>query len=147
MKKDIPLALYKKILQVLPVLTVDLVIVRNGKFLLLKRKNDPFKNTWWIPGGRFRKGETFESAVHRITKVETRLRVRVVKLLGVDGMHEHRYGIDVYSIGAVYLVKPIGKVPAKLRINGESSDAAWFSLIPPGVHPFVKKFLREAGFQ
>ena len=150
MKKSryhIPLEFYKKILSVVPVLTVDLVIVDNGKFLLLKRANPPFRGTWWIPGGRFRKGETFERAARRIAKAETGLSVKIVKLLGVDGMHEQRYGIDVYSIGVVHLVKPVGKVSAKLRLNKESSDAQWFSRIPPRSHPFVKKFLGSAGFK
>ncbi len=143
---DIPLNFYKTIIKHLPVLTVDLVIVHRGRVLLLKRAIQPFRGTWWIPGGRFQKGETFERAVWRIAKAETGLSVKIVKLLGVDGMHERRWGIDVHSIGVVYLVKPTGK-SLKLKLNKESNDAVWFSHVPKKSHWFVRKFLREAGFR
>lgn len=146
MKKDIPRALYEKILRVLPVLTVDLVIVHEGEFLLLKRKNNPFKNTWWIPGGRFRKGEDFERAARRIAKEEVGFDIKIIKLLGVGDMHERRWGILVHSIGVVYMAKPRQENIRLFHVNFAGEELKFHTKINSRLHPFVKKFLREAGF-
>ena len=135
--------LYKKILRVMPVLTVDLVIVWRGKFLLVKRASPPFRGAWWIPGGRFQKGETFESAAHRLAKEETGLDIKIIKLLGVGDMYEQRWGIRVHSIGVVYLVRP--KDISRLQVNRESKEVAWFKKAPNKLHPVVKRFLNTAG--
>jgi len=44
-------------------LTVDAVIIRNGKILLIRRKNDPFRGFFALPGGYVEKGEDAKGAV------------------------------------------------------------------------------------
>ena len=34
-----------------PALTVDIIIEKDSEIVLIKRKNDPFKGSWAIPGG------------------------------------------------------------------------------------------------
>ena len=76
--------LYKKIQEVLPICCVDVVILnKNKEFLLLKRKNEPAKDQWWVPGGRIKKGEKTEKAVLRKVKEETGLNIKIKKMLGV----------------------------------------------------------------
>jgi len=75
--------LYQKILEVMPIPTVDAIIVHNGKFLLLKRNNPPVKGEWWLPGGRIRKGEQLEGAVKREVREETGLECNVIRQVGV----------------------------------------------------------------
>lgn len=49
----IPDDLYRKILIVLPIPCVDLLVVDpDGRVLLVKRRNEPAKGLWWVPGGR-----------------------------------------------------------------------------------------------
>jgi len=70
---------YKK-----PSLTVDIIIINeNNDFILIKRKNEPFKNHWAIPGGFVDYGETVENAAIREAKEETSIDVKIKKLLGV----------------------------------------------------------------
>jgi len=38
--------------------TVSIVIEKDGKFLLIKRRNKPEKNYWAVPGGHVDEGET-----------------------------------------------------------------------------------------
>jgi len=50
--------LYKKILEYLPILCVDVIIKDlNGSILLIKRNNEPLKGEWWVIGGRVLHGE------------------------------------------------------------------------------------------
>lgn len=66
-----------------PWLTVDAVIEKNGKLLLVKRGNPPFEAAHALPGGFVETGETVEEAVVREVEEETGLRTAVTGLLGV----------------------------------------------------------------
>jgi 8-oxo-dGTP diphosphatase len=68
---------------VTPLLTVDTVILYMGKLVFIKRKNDPFKGHFALPGGFVEVGETVETAAVREAKEETGLDVDIIKLLGV----------------------------------------------------------------
>ena len=70
---------YKK-----PSLTVDIFIFNDKKeFILIKRKNDPFKNYWALPGGFVDYGETTEHAAVREAKEETSIDVELIDLFNV----------------------------------------------------------------
>ena len=58
-----------------PVVGVGAVIICDGKILLEKRKNDPGKGKWSIPGGLVELGESVEQTVIREVKEETGLDV------------------------------------------------------------------------
>jgi colanic acid biosynthesis protein WcaH len=60
--------LYKEIVKWMPIPSVEVIIVRNGKLLLLRREYDPAKGQWWFPGGRIRRGESIEEALFREVK-------------------------------------------------------------------------------
>lgn len=65
-------------------MTVDAVILcEDDSIVLIKRKYDPYKGSWALPGGFVEWGETVESAVVREAKEETGLEVDIIKLVGV----------------------------------------------------------------
>lgn len=66
-----------------PRLTVDGIIIKNKKILLIQRKNEPYKNYYALPGGFVNYGETVEKAIEREIKEETNLKIKVKKLAGV----------------------------------------------------------------
>jgi len=50
---------YNQIIEVLPILCVDVIIQnKDGEYLLIKRANEPKVGCWWVIGGRVHKGET-----------------------------------------------------------------------------------------
>ena len=68
----------------IPSLTTDIFIFdENTDFILIKRKNDPFKNHWALPGGFVEYGETVETAAIREAKEETNIDVELLDLVNV----------------------------------------------------------------
>ncbi|MBE6513158.1 MAG: NUDIX hydrolase [Methanobrevibacter olleyae] len=68
----------------IPSLTVDIFIFNeNHEFILIKRKNDPFKDSWALPGGFVDYGESTEDAAIREAKEETSIDVELERLFNV----------------------------------------------------------------
>ena len=101
-----------------PSLTVDAVITcENDSVILIKRKKNPYKDSWALPGGFVEYGETVESAVIREVKEETGLDVDLCKIVGVysDPERDPRG----HTVTICYLAKKTG---GKLKANTDASD-------------------------
>ena len=106
-----------------PKLTVDAIITKNDKILLIKRRRKPFKDFWALPGGFVNYGEKVEDAVIREVLEETSLECRVEKLLGVysDPNRDPRG----HTVSIVYHLKIIKGEP---RGNDDACDAKFFNI-------------------
>lgn len=68
----------------IPSVTTDIFIFDDDlNFILIKRKNDPYKDYWAIPGGFVEYGETVENAAVREAKEETHIDVELKDLVNV----------------------------------------------------------------
>ena len=68
----------------IPSLTADIFIYDNNlNFILIKRKNNPFKDYWALPGGFVEYGESVENAAQREAKEETNIDVELENLVNV----------------------------------------------------------------
>ena len=81
-----------------PLAAIDLILTdRDGKILVGKRKNNPAKGKWFVPGGRIRKNETFEKAIQRLCREEVPFgRVGRPRFLGA---FEHFYRVNAGGSG------------------------------------------------
>ncbi len=66
-----------------PALTVDAIVYREDKILMVKRKNPPFEGAWALPGGFVEYGERVEDALIRELKEETGLEAVEPRLFNV----------------------------------------------------------------
>lgn len=109
----------------LPMVGVGALIHKNGRILLVKRRNEPNKGKWAFPGGLVELGERVEDALIREVREEVGLRIKIEGLLDViDDIHYDSLGkIRFHYILIDYIASPIG---GKIKLNPESSSYGWF---------------------
>jgi colanic acid biosynthesis protein WcaH len=97
-------SVYRSILKNIPVLCVDLLIINEGKFLLLKRNNEPAKGEYWFPGGRIFKLESIEDAALRKAKEEVNLKCNFKYIVSVEETIFKKTGnmfTDIHTVNIV----------------------------------------------
>jgi len=106
-----------------PILGVGAVIVKDGKALIVKRANNPYKGQWSIPGGRVELGETLAEAVQREMREETGLEVRVGPVIEVFERVERELDRIRYHFVIVdYVCACVG---GALCAGDDAEDVAW----------------------
>ena len=106
-----------------PKLTADGAVLEKDKILLIKRKNEPFKGKWALPGGFVEYGEKVEDTVIREVYEETGLKTSIKKIVGVysDPNRDPRG----HTVTIVYLLSLKG---GELRSSDDASDAKFFNV-------------------
>jgi 8-oxo-dGTP diphosphatase len=87
-----------------PAPTVDMILQRDSKVLLIRRKKDPFKNQLALLGGFVNEGETVEEAMKREAQEEASLEVEPIDILGVysdPGRDPRKHVLSVVFIGII----------------------------------------------
>lgn len=146
----IPKATYRKILELVPIVCVDLVIVNKNKCLLVKRNNEPAKGQYWFPGGRVYKMETIEKAALRKAREEVNLKCAFHKIVSIEEtIFRKKKGMDtdVHSMNIICQLKPLSVKDVK--VDQFHSDSIWVNLktakglsLHPAVLNPIQKCLR-----
>ncbi len=106
-----------------PRLMADAIVLHEDKLVLVRRRKEPFRGMYGIPGGFVELRETPEEAAIRETFEETSLRVRVERLLGVYG--DPKRDPRGHLVSVVYVVRSYEGEP---RAGDDVDD---IRLIPP----------------
>ena len=122
-----------------PVVGVGAIIVSEGKILLEKRKNEPSRGKWSIPGGLVELGESVEQAVIREVKEETGLDVEAPRLIDVvDNISSDAKGKVKYHYVIVdYLVNIRGGLP---KAASDADELKWVPLSEVEEYDLTKSF-------
>jgi 8-oxo-dGTP diphosphatase len=108
-----------------PLVGVGGFIHKEGKVLLIKRKFEPNKGKWSLPGGLLEVGEDPEEGAAREVREEVGLEVVKEGLLQVanEVIKDDKGTVRYHFILLDYLMKPRGD---KITLNQESEEYAWF---------------------
>jgi 8-oxo-dGTP diphosphatase len=122
-----------------PIIGVGAVIIRNGKILLEKRKGEPGRNKWTIPGGLVELGESAEQTVIREVREETNLEVEEPKLIDVvNNITPDEDGRIKYHFLIVdYFVKLKG---GKLKAADDAAELRWVRFSEVENYDLTKSF-------
>lgn len=106
-----------------PSLTVDGVLIEDGKVVLVQRKNPPFKGSWALPGGFVENNETVEAAAVREFREETSLKAQITVLVGV--FSEPGRDPRGHTVSVVYRLRRSG---GRLKAGDDAGKCRWFPL-------------------
>ncbi len=110
-----------------PWVTVDGLVLLEGKLVAVIRRNPPFQGVPALPGGFVELGEPVEAAVVREVREETGLETRIVRLVGVYS--DPRRDPRGHTVTVAYALERIG---GELRA---ASDAKGIALLEPDALP------------
>ncbi|MDM8524784.1 NUDIX hydrolase [Desulfococcaceae bacterium HSG8] len=146
--KFIPEELYDAILMYMPIVCVDIAIMFQNTALLVRRKEPPAKDQWWLPGGRVFKGETMREAARRKAREEVGIDCHVGEMIHTaetifpDGPRD----IPVHSVNICFLATPIS-CRFSPRPDEHHHEYKWTESVPAGLHEYVEKCLMAAGLK
>jgi 8-oxo-dGTP diphosphatase len=108
-----------------PLVGVGGLIHKDGKILLIKRKFEPNKGRWSLPGGLMEVGEDPEEAARREVREELGIEVRVEELFQVanEVIRDQEGKVRYHFVLVDYLMAPLGD---KIALNEESEEYRWF---------------------
>lgn len=129
---------YKKQYECLPYppvfVTTDTIVVQSGHVLMIKRKSEPGKGLWALPGGFLdaNKDKSMVSCAIRELKEETGIKVPVPVLLGsiksnkvFDAINRSARGRTITH--AYYIQLPDGELP-KVKGQDDAEKASWIPI-------------------
>ncbi|PZR21857.1 MAG: NUDIX hydrolase [Flavobacterium psychrophilum] len=109
--------------------TVDAVVFRKSnagnELLLIKRKNDPFKGKWALPGGFVDEGEDLAVAAKRELLEETGLVIKTLEQLGAfgkPGRDPRQHTVSVAYTG-------FADTNAEVIAADDADEAEWFAVL------------------
>jgi 8-oxo-dGTP diphosphatase len=110
-----------------PKVAVAILLEEDGRILLVRRANEPFRRLWTLPAGFVNADEDPARAAERECLEETGLNVQVTDILDIRWGREHKRGAD-------FVIFYRGGVTGGDLAAGDDADAVdWFerSNLPP----------------
>ena len=111
-----------------PASAVDLIVPYDGGIVLIKRKHEPFKDCWALPGGFLENGkETLEEAAARELFEETSLITNPNELILIGVYSNPERDPREHVISHVYEVR---NYSGKLKARDDAAEVNVFKNIP-----------------
>jgi 8-oxo-dGTP diphosphatase len=110
-----------------PKVAAAVLVEQDGRVLLVRRANDPYRGLWTLPAGFVDADESPASAAARECLEETGLTVRVTRVLDLIAGREHPRGADFVIVYAAEVES------GELLAADDADEVGWFakSELPP----------------
>jgi hypothetical protein len=125
-----PLPIWRALLKIVPIPSVEVIITKSGKDFLLTYRQDDDWNGWHIPGGFIAPGESIQKACERVAKRELGIRVKYHHLISAFSWPDSPYGNDFSLI-------------CLCSTDQSSKVGKFFSEIPPDAVLHHREFLLD----
>jgi len=109
-----------------PQVATGAIVIKNGRVLLVKRKNPPSQYLWAIPGGRVKAGESLVNSVKRELLEETGVIVDVGEVVHVFDVIE-THGNGNTKTHYVIIDYRAEYVSGELRAGDDALEVRWVS--------------------
>ena len=122
-----------------PKVAAAVLVEMDGRVLLVRRVNEPFRGMWTLPAGFVNGGEDPAEAAARECLEETGLSVRVTRVMEIIPGKEHERGAD-------FVIVYHAEVLNGELVPADDADAAeWFSrdALPPLAFRATKQVLEH----
>ena len=122
-----------------PKVAAAVLVEQDGRVLLVRRTNEPFRGLWTLPAGFVNGGEDPAEAAARECLEETGLTVHVTRVLEVIAGREHDRGAD-------FIIVYHAEVVSGLLAADDDADAVeWFTrdALPPLAFKATQRILAE----
>lgn len=133
----IPEDLFVDAINNFPILCVDILVSYQGKYVLVKRKEEPMKDAYWVIGGRVNRNETLKNAAKRKLSEELApldsFDIHTLRMIGTyeDQYDEHRSDKlqgKYHTVAIVFEIELLDT--AKILLDTTSSDWGLFKFPP-----------------
>jgi len=136
-----PPEIFEQILRYMPIPTFDLILEHSdGGVVLVKRKIEPYKNVWALPGLRMYKGESIDDTLMRIASSEVGLTI-VPKGKRLLGQYVGKFSTqnNRQDISTCYVLPVAGEI----NLNTDHfSEFVITSTIPMPIGAMYKHYLQ-----
>ena len=136
--------IFKTVVNSAPLISIDILIMKDNKILLGKRINKPAQGYFFSIGGRINKNETINNAMKRVALNE--LNIDLKSLPEFIGVFEHFYDESMYedvsthyvNIAYGYKIEVTPDLPAE-----QHSEFKWFTIDELLESKLVHKYTKE----
>jgi colanic acid biosynthesis protein WcaH len=141
---------FRQAIALVPLVSVDLLLVEDGHLLLGRRRDEPARDTWFVPGGRIRRGEAIADALRRVWKAELVGEMPAAPPRLIDA-YEHFYdcAFDGSEIATHYVVLAYRfDLAEKVELKPRSHAETWWAPIEdcPEAHDGARVHLHAMAY-
>ncbi|AAT43548.1 NUDIX hydrolase [Picrophilus oshimae] len=105
----------------IPRVAAGALVLKNNKFLLVKRMDEPDAGLWAVPGGKLEYGETLEQCAVREIKEETNIDIKINGIASITEIILKDFHYVIIDYLAEYL-------SGSIKSSSDAMDAGFFGI-------------------